>query len=157
MPGVIDSHVHVTLPVGFAYAEESERFSCNGKKDALDFMADFIGKHPGRKCYRFILEKKCLNGETLTKEDLDAICPDAEMQIQEAEFHSVWVNSRVLKRHGITDDTPDPVPGLSVYERKDGKLTGYIIEGSAEVRIILDGSMDLSDEQIDAARRIGRF
>ncbi len=61
------------------------------------------------------------------------------------------MNSRVLKRHGITDETPDPVPGLSVYERKDGKLTGYIIEGSAEVRIVLDGSMDLSDEQIDTA------
>jgi len=151
MPGIFDSHVHVTLPVGFAYAAESERFACNGKQEALDFIADFIGKHPGQKCYRFILEKKCLNGETLTTEDLDAVCPDAELQIQEAEFHSVWVNSRVLKRHGITDETPDPVPGLSVYERKDGKLTGYIIEGSAEVRIVLDGSMDLSDEQIDTA------
>ena len=151
MPGIFDSHVHVTLPVGFAYAPASERFACNGKQEALDYMADYIGKHPGQKCYRFILEKKYLNGEDLTKEDLDAICPDAELQIQEGEFHSVWVNSRVLERHGITDETPDPVPGLSVYERKNGKLTGYIIEGSAEVRIVLDGSMDLSDEQIDAA------
>ena len=151
MPGIFDNHVHVTLPVGFAYAAESERLACNGKQEVLDSMAGYIDQHPGRDCYRFILEKKFLLGETLTKEDLDAICPDAELQIQEAEFHSVWVNSRILKRHGITDDTPDPVPGLSVYERKDGKLTGYIIEGSAEVRIVLDGSMDISDEQIDAA------
>ncbi|MBR1872514.1 MAG: amidohydrolase family protein [Bacteroidales bacterium] len=153
MPGIFDSHVHVTLPVGFAYSEAGERFACNGKQEALDFMADYIGKHPGKKCYRFILEKKDLLGEILTKEDLDAICPEADLQIQEAEFHSVWVNSRVLKRHGITDDTPDPVPGLSVYERKDGHVTGYIIEGSAETRIILDGSLDLTDEQIDAALR----
>ena len=111
MPGIFDSHVHVTLPVGFAYAPESERFACNGKQEALDYMADYIGKHPGQQCYRFILEKKFLNGENLTKEDLDAICPDAELQIQEGEFHSVWVNSRVLERHGITDETPDPVPG----------------------------------------------
>ena len=151
MPGIFDSHVHVTLPVGFAYSDAGERFACNGKREALDFIADYIGKHPGQKCYRFILEKKDLLGEILTKEDLDAICPDADLQIQEAEFHSVWVNSRVLKRHGITDDTPDPVPGLSVYERKDGHVTGYIIEGSAEVRIILDGALDLSDEQIDTA------
>ena len=151
MPGIFDSHVHVTLPVGFAYSEAGERFACNGKQEALDFMSDFIGKHPGQKCYRFILEKKDLLGETLTKEDLDTICPDADLQIQEAEFHSVWVNSRVLKRHGITDDTPDPVPGLSVYEHKDGHVTGYIIEGSAETRIILDGSLDLTDEQIDSA------
>ena len=151
MPGIIDSHVHVTLPVGFAYTEAGERFACNGKQEALDFMADYIGKNPGKKCYRFILEKKDLLGETLTKEDLDAICPDADLQIQEAEFHSVWVNSRVLRRHGITDDTPDPVPGLSVYERKDGHVTGYIIEGSAETRIILDGGLNLTDEQIDTA------
>ena len=151
MPGIFDSHVHVTLPVGFAYSEAGERFACNGKQEALDFMADYIGKHPGQECYRFILEKKDQLGETLTYKDLDAICPDADMQIQEAEFHSVWVNSRVLKRHGITDDTPDPVPGLSVYERKDGHVTGYIIEGSAETRIILDGMLDLTDEQIDAA------
>ena len=151
MPGIFDSHVHVTLPVGFAYSDTGERFACNGKQEALDFMANYIAKNPGRKCYRFILEKKDLLGETLTYKDLDAICPDADLQIQEAEFHSVWVNSRVLKRHGITDDTPDPVPGLSVYERKDGHVTGYIIEGSAETRIILDGTLDLTDEQIDAA------
>ena len=151
MPGIFDSHVHVTLPVGFAYSDTGERFACNGKQEALDFMADYIAKNPGRKCYRFILEKKDLLGETLTYKDLDAICPDADLQIQEAEFHSVWVNSRVLKRHGITDDTPDPVPGLSVYERKDGHVTGYIIEGSAETRIILDGTLELTDEQIDAA------
>ena len=151
MPGIFDNHVHVTLPVGFAYSEAGERFACNGKQEALDFMADYIAKNPGKKCYRFILEKKDLLGETLTYKDLDAICPDADLQIQEAEFHSVWVNSRVLKRHGITDDTPDPVPGLSVYERKDGHVTGYIIEGSAETRIILDGTLELTDEQIDAA------
>ena len=151
MPGIFDNHVHVTLPVGFAYAGLGERFSCDGKQGALDFMADYIAGHPGQPRYKFLLEKKFLKGEDLTKEDLDAICPDAELQIQEGECHSVWVNSKILERHGITETSPDPVPGLSYYERKNGKLTGYIIEGSAEVRIILDGSMDLTDEQIDAA------
>ncbi|MBO5535239.1 MAG: amidohydrolase family protein, partial [Clostridia bacterium] len=47
--------------------------------------------------------------------------------------------------------TPDPVPGLSYYVRKDGHVTGNIIEGTAEMPIILDSSMDLTDEQIDAA------
>ncbi len=151
MPGIIDTHVHVTLPVGFAYSDVGERFECNGKQGALDFMTDYISKHPGEKRYKFLLEKKYLNGEDITKEDLDAICPDAELQIQEGECHSVWVNSKILERHGITEDTPDPVPGLSYYERKNGRLTGYIIEGSAEVSIILDSSVDLTDEQIEAA------
>ena len=63
-------------------------------------------KHPGLKRNKFVLEKKYLNGEDITKEDSDAVCPDAELQIQEGEFHSVWVNSKILEHHGITDDTP---------------------------------------------------
>jgi hypothetical protein len=35
------------------------------------------------------MEQKSLNGEALTKEDLDAICRDSELQIQEAEGHSI--------------------------------------------------------------------
>ena len=151
MPGLFDTHVHVTLPVGNEYTDIGERFECNGKQEAMEFLADYVKKHPGLKRYKFLLEKKFLNGEDITKEDLDAVCPDAELQIQEGEFHSVWVNSKILEHHGITDDTPDPVPGLSYYERKDGHLTGFIMEGSAEVSIVLDGALDLTDEQIEAA------
>ena len=151
MPGIIDSHVHVTFPIGFEYDDIGLRFECDGKQGALDFMADYIRKNPGLKRYKFLLEKKYLKGEELTKEDLDAICPDAELQIQEGECHSIWVNSKILERHGITDDTPDPVPGLSYYVRKDGHVTGNIFEGTAEMPIILDSAPELSDAQIDAA------
>ena len=150
MPAIIDSHVHVTIPVGFEYAPMGERLEPNGKQEALDIMEDYIKKNPGEKRYRFILEKKFLNGEDIVKEDLDAICPDAELQIQEGEGHSIWVNSKILERHGITDDTKDPIPGLAIYVRKDGHVTGNCIEGAAEIPIILDSSMELTDEQVDA-------
>ena len=151
MPGIIDSHVHVTIPVGFEYAPMGERIEPNGKKEALAIMADYIKKHPGEKRYRFLLEKVFLKGEDIVKEELDAICPDAELQIQEGEGHSIWVNSKILERHGITDDTPDPIPGLACYVRKDGHVTGNCIEGAAEIPIILDTGMELTDEQVDAA------
>ncbi|MCR5234435.1 MAG: amidohydrolase family protein [Lachnospiraceae bacterium] len=151
MPSIIDSHVHVTIPVGFEYAEMGERLEPNGKQEALDIMAKRIKENPGLKRYRFLLEKKFLNGEEIVKEDLDAICPDAELQIQEGEGHSIWVNSKILERHGITDDTPDPIPGLAIYVRKDGHVTGNCIEGAAEIPIILDSSMELTDDQVDAA------
>ena len=151
MPGIIDSHVHVSFPIGFEYSDMGTRFECNGKQEAMDFMEDYIKKNPGHTHYKFMLGKKYLKGEEITKEDLDAICPDAELQIQEEEGHSIWINSKLLERHGITDDTPDPVPGVSYYVRKDGHVTGNIFEGTAEMPIILDGAMDLTDEQIDAA------
>ena len=149
MPAIIDSHVHVTMSVGFEYTQMGERIEFSGKQELMDIISDHIRKNPGVERYRFMVEKKDLKGEEITKEDLDAICPDNELQIQEEEGHSIWVNSRILERYGITDDTPDPVPGLSYYVRKDGHVTGNIFEGSAELPIILEGSMDLTDEQLD--------
>ena len=151
MPGIIDSHVHITIPVGFEYAVIDERLEPDGKQEAFDLMTKFIKEHPGQKRYRFFLEKKYLKGEDIVKEELDAICPDAELQIQEGEGHSIWVNSKILEKHGINDDTPDPIPGLAFYVRKDGHVTGNMYEGATEVRIILDNGMELSDEQVDAA------
>ena len=147
MPGIMDTHVHVTTSIGFEYADLGLRFECDGKQGALDFMADFISKNPGQDRYRFWLEKKYLKGEEITKEDLDAICPDSELVILEGECHSNWVNSKVLERHGITDDTPDPVPGLSYFVRKDGHVTGNAFE-SASWPFLFDG-LELTDEKIE--------
>ena len=150
MPGIIDSHVHVTLSVAFEHVDMGTPVECDSKKEALYNMAEAIRNNPEPGQYRFILERGSLQGEDLTKEDLDAICPDAEILVMEEESHSIWVNSRLLARFHITDDTPDPKPGLSYYVRKDGHVTGNIYE-SAIMRFILDGTQDLTDEQIDRA------
>ena len=152
MPGIIDSHVHVTMGAGYELVGDIGKFiHCNSKQEALDMIAEDIRKNPGKQRYCYILHKKYLKDEDLTKEDLDAICPDKELQIQEAQMHSIWVNSNILKKHGITDEIKDPVPGLSFYVRKDGHVTGEMSEGAAELPIILDSAMDKSDSEIDAA------
>ena len=148
MPGIIDGHVHVTTSIGFAYMDPGEYIFCSSKKEALDFMAERIKSNPGLKRYRFILERKYLNGNDIVKEDLDAICPDAELLILEGEGHSVWVNSKILDRHGITDETPDRVPELSYYVRKDGHVTGNAFESSGWHMLFDD--LNVTDEQIDA-------
>ena len=150
MPGIIDSHVHVTMAAAFEYAELGVPIFSEGKQGILDFMAEHTKNNPGQKCYRFMLDKRLLDGAQLVKEDLDAVCPDSELIIIEGEMHSCWVNSKVLALHGINDDTPDPIPGLSYYVREDGHVTGNLLEGTAEMPVILNGSMELSDEQIDS-------
>ena len=151
MPGILDTHVHVTIPVGFEYADMGMRIACNGKQEALDIMADHIKKNPGEKRYRFNVAKACLNGDDIVKEDLDAICPDTELLVHEAEGHSIWVNSKILAKHDITDETPDPVPGVAYYVRKDGHVTGSIFEVAGECPVIFDRSTELTDEQVDAS------
>ena len=150
MPGIIDSHVHVTTGVAFEYTDLGVLVMDETKKGSLDFMADYIQKNPGLKRYRFMMPRANLNGEDLSKEDLDAICPDAEIVVLEDEVHSNWVNSKVLEAYGITDDTPDPVPGLAYYVRKDGHVTGNSFE-TASWPILFDGVNDLTDEQIGTA------
>ena len=150
MPGIIDSHVHITTGVGFEYTDLGVPVMHDNKKDCLDFMAKYIQDNPGLERYRFMMARASLNGDGLTKEELDAICPDAEMVVLEEEVHSNWVNSRVLEAHGITDDTPDPVPGLAYFVRKDGHVTGNSFE-TASWPMLFDGINDLTDEQIATA------
>ena len=150
MPGIIDSHVHVTTGVGFEYAELGLRIEPDGKQDALDFMENYIKEHPGQKRYRFLMERKFLRGEDIYMDELDKICPDAELVLLEGEIHSNWANSKVYELHGITDETPDPVPGLAYYVRKDGHLTGNSFESASWV-FVFDSLENITDEQIDTA------
>lgn len=147
MPAILDTHVHVTSSIGFEYADLGVRFECDGKQEALRFMADYIKENPGLPRYRFMMEQKYLKGELLTKDDLDSICPDRELVVLEGECHSNWVNSKVLEKHGITDETPDPVPGLSYFVRVDGHVTGNTFE-SASWPFLFDG-LELNDEKIE--------
>ena len=68
MPGIIDSHVHVTMPVGFEYADKGERIESNGKQEALDFMADFIRKNPDIDLILMDIQLPDINGYEVTKQ-----------------------------------------------------------------------------------------
>ena len=150
-PALIDSHVHVSTGTAFEYVDLGVLVLCPSKQESLDFMADYIRKNPGLNRYRFALEKSALNGEDITTADLDAICPNHELVVLEIGCHSNWVNSKVLAAHGITDATPDPVPELAYFVRKDGHLTGESYE-TASWPFLFDGLREsLTDEQIRAA------
>ena len=77
MPGVIDTHVHVTTSIGFAYMDPGEYIFCSSKKEALDFMAQSIKNNPGLKRYRFILERKYLMTDTALPTRHPIACPNS--------------------------------------------------------------------------------
>ena len=151
MPGIIDSHVHVTTGIGFEYVDYGEYIDCSSKQEALDFMAQYVNATPGLERYRFILNRNNLRGEELIKEDLDAICPDHELQVLELDIHSLWVNSKILEAHGITDATPDPAPGLAYFVRKNGHITGNAFESAGWPFLFDYLKKRLTDEQIASA------
>ena len=114
MPGIIDSHVHVTMIVGLEYTDLGTHVECENKKEVLSYMAESIRNNPDPKSHRFAMKRK-----TLGEDD-------------------------------ITNDTPDPVPGLSYFVRKDGHVTGNVFEYTI-MRFFLDDMKSLTDEQIDKA------
>ena len=75
MPGIIDGHVHVTMGAGYELVGEiGKMLYCSSKQETLDIIAEDVRKNPGKRRHCYILPKKSLNGEDLTKEELDAIC-----------------------------------------------------------------------------------
>ena len=149
MPAVEDSHVHLTSSVKSDFSKLPPQIICSGKKECLDFLAGYIAENPDLPLYHLMLGMALLNGEKLTKDDLDAVCSEKPVVIQEAECHSAWVNSKVLQNAGVTDETPDIAPGLSYYERdENGHKTGFLIEMTLGRALGELGTSGITDEMI---------
>ena len=130
MPAFIDSHVHLSASTGSLAVKAMDFVSGSNKQECLSFIKNVVDAHPEYETYSFAMSLVSLGGETLTKEDLDAICSEKEIVIAEAEMHSSWSNSLVLKHRDVTDATPDMAEGLSYYVRdENGHITGNCFEG----------------------------
>jgi len=68
-----------------------------------------------------------------TKELLDSVAPDNPVVLSRADGHSVLVNSYVLKKSGITKDTPDPPGGEIQRDPMTGEPTGIFKESASRL------------------------
>ncbi len=51
--------------------------------------------------------------------DLDAIVSDRPAILLDFTIHDAWLNTRALEAGGITQDAPDPVPGVTYWVRDE--------------------------------------
>ncbi len=125
LPGFIDTHAHFTTGalMSKAVSLKLDDSVAQWKKDIKAFAED----HPDQKgifglgIYALRFGK---NGPT--KEELDELVPDRPAVIMDEGGHSAWFNSKALEMAGITKDTPDPVPGVHMYQRKaNGEPSGW--------------------------------
>ncbi len=68
------------------------------------------------------------NKQWPTKELIDPISPNNPVALSRADGHSVLVNSYVIKKSGITKDTPDPFGGEIQKDPETGEPTGIFKE-----------------------------
>jgi len=82
-----------------------------------------------------------------TKEVLDAVAPNHPVALSRVDGHSIWVNSLLLRKAGITRRTRDPSGGTIVRDPETGEPTGILKEAA-------QGLLDLDEyEPTDAEQR----
>jgi hypothetical protein len=87
-----------------------------------------------------------------TKALIDAVSPDNPVVLTRADGHSVLVNSFVLRRSGITKDTPDPPGGEIQKDTITGEPTGIIKELARRLLKYGATSSARTPEEEEAAR-----
>ncbi len=85
------------------------------------------------------------------KELIDKVSPDNPVLLKRADGHSVLVNSYILKKSGITKNTPDPYGGEIQKDPLTGEPTG-ILKETAQDLIRLDNVRITRSPEEEAAR-----
>jgi predicted amidohydrolase YtcJ len=85
------------------------------------------------------------------KELIDEVSPDNPVLLRRADGHSVLVNSYVLRKSGITRNTPDPFGGEIQKDPRTGEPTGILKESAMGLARVEDIKTERSPEE-DASR-----
>jgi len=136
LPGFVEGHIHpivgstVTRGVDLQYDTRNELMAV-----LRAYAATSSGSGPIRG---FGWRYSAFPPSGPRKEDLDAIWPDRPVLLVAIDGHSAWVNSKALALAGVTKDTPDPIPGFSIFKRDaSGEATGFLVEVPALVKVLM--------------------
>jgi len=135
LPGFVESHIHPTLAI-FASGADLQTDSLD---EVLARVKAWADANPEAKVIRGFGWRYTLFPTTgPTKEVLDKLFPDRPVMLVAIDVHSAWVNSKALELAGIDAKTPDPVPGVSYFQRdpKTGEPTGWVVETLAEQQVL---------------------
>ncbi|UCE81122.1 MAG: amidohydrolase [Methanobacteriota archaeon] len=127
VPGFIDSHTHF-IQMGVD-AMSVDLFDTKSMEEALGLLRTAANRRPDGEWvvgtnYR---DNNWINGRFITREDLDAYCPDHPTVVHRICGHLSSVNSKGIDAASITSDTPGAETDSS------GELTGIVTEAGVEV------------------------
>ncbi len=116
MPGIHDTHVHPTLVYTYEEAGELLFPESTPPDEIIEIIKDYAENNPDLTIIRAQKwSAGAFPGGKATKEWLDPHFPDLAVYAIDETGHNAVVNSAALRLAGITKDTPDPVPVLTVY------------------------------------------
>lgn len=131
IPGFIETHSHPLFyglclrMVNVGYTEAKTR------AEVLALIAAAAKKSDRPWLFAWNFDPSLLDdGTPLSRQELDAICPDKNLAVIHNSLHLGYVNSKTLATVGISRDMPDPVGGKLVRDAA-GELTGELRELAA--------------------------
>jgi predicted amidohydrolase YtcJ len=137
IPGFMDGHIHPPAEMVTKLYE----INLNGaatKKDYLKAIKKFVDEHPDADKYTGgayslnVFMKKDGSNPGPLKEDLDAICNNKPIVLNDVSHHNVWCNSCALEKAGITKDTKDPKGGR-IFRNKAGEPSGQLADTAVDL------------------------
>jgi hypothetical protein len=165
VPGLIDAHNHF-LATGESLASIDVRFPrVRSIGDLIASIAEAAARTPAGSVIRAFGFDHAKYERTPTRWDLDGATSDHAVLVYHVSGHHVLVNTRMLERRGVTDDTPDPSGGELVRDEA-GRLTGLCLDGA--MGLVLPVAVDIGNhgpnfhteaplaELVDDVERAGR-
>jgi predicted amidohydrolase YtcJ len=128
IPGFNDAHVHFG-PLDPDYIEL--RYTTDPSVITEKVREQVARSKPGELIEGGHWEHEMFIGRKWpSKELIDKISPDNPVALSRADGHSVLVNSYVLRKSGITKDTPSPFGGEIQKDPVSGEPTGILKENA---------------------------
>lgn len=149
IPGFNDAHVHFG-PLDPDYIEL--RYTTDPSMITAKVKARVLQAKPGELIEGGHWEHEMfIDRQWPSKELIDKVSPDNPVVLSRADGHSVLVNSYVLKKSGITRNTPDPFGGEIQKDPVTGEPTG-ILKETAENLIRTGASKAVRTRDEEASR-----
>ena len=137
LPGFVESHSHPAVAGLF-----NSKLSLIGTETLADVqraLGRYALAHPDEEVLFGFGFPSALNTQVHRagvtgphRMDLDDVVADRSVMLIALDAHSAWLNSAALATLGITEATPDPLPGVYYYQRDErGHPTGWMVEGGA--------------------------
>jgi predicted amidohydrolase YtcJ len=153
VPGFNDAHVHFeALDPDFI----DLRYTTNPAVMAQKVQAAVARAQPGQLIRGGYWDHEMFVGRQWpTKELLDPVASDNPVVLDRSDGHSVLVNSYVLRKSGVTKDTPDPFGGAFLRDPRTGEPTGIVQDTAMERLKYGDVPVRRTPEQQRERRRRG--
>jgi predicted amidohydrolase YtcJ len=128
LPGFADAHIHPEL-----LGEQLDRLNLRGltKAQTLARVAEAArSAPPGAWILGGGWDQGFWQPTTFpTAKELDAVSGDHPVSLDRIDWHSIWVNSKVLALAKISDTTPEPEGGR-IWRNAAGKPTGILVDNA---------------------------